>query len=76
MRLYLGGHLNFYSPQPGGWLEVKLKQPIPLLAILVQKGIPESEVQLVVLNGELVDLESVIVSDQDEVKLFSAVGGG
>jgi sulfur carrier protein ThiS len=76
MRLYLGGYLDFYNPQHGSWMEVELNQPTPLRDVLTQQGIPVSEVQLVVLNGELLDLDSAIVSEQDEVKLFSAVGGG
>ncbi len=76
MQLYLGGHLDFYNPRPGGWLEIHINQPTTLVEILAQQGIPESEVQLVVLNGELADLDGLIVSDEDEVKLFSAVGGG
>jgi sulfur carrier protein ThiS len=76
MRLYLGGHLDFYNPKAGGWLEVQLNQPTVLHDVLDQLGIPAGEVQLVVLNGELADLETTIVSNQDEVKLYSAVGGG
>ena len=76
MRLYLGGYLNFYKPQKGGWLEVQINQPTLLSDLLTRQGIPISEVQLVVINGELVDLEKAIVSEQDVVKLFSAVGGG
>lgn len=76
MRLYLGGHLDFYNPQAGGWLEIGLNHPTTLYDVLNQLGIPASEVQLVILNGELADLETTIVSNQDEVKLYSAVGGG
>ena len=76
MHLYLGGHLNFYNPHKGGWLEVQINQPTLLTDLLTHRGIPISEVQLVVINGELVDLEKTVVSDQDVVKLFSAVGGG
>lgn len=76
MRLFLGGYLDFYHPQRKHWLEVEIDQPVPLLEILNRFGIPLSEVQLVVLNGENVDLQDVIVSAQDEVKLYSAVGGG
>jgi sulfur carrier protein ThiS len=76
MRLYLGGHLDFYNPQAGGWLEIRLNQPTALGEVLNQQGIPAGEVQMVILNGELAELETAIVSNQDEVKLFSAVGGG
>ena len=76
MRLYLGGYLDFYHPQPGNWLEVELDQPSLLSEVLVNLRIPLADVQLIVLNGNLVDLIGAIVSEQDEVKLFSAVGGG
>ena len=76
MRLYLGGYLDFYHPQRGSWLEVELNHPSPLSKVLTELGIPMGDVQLFVLNGELVELSEAIVSDQDEVKLFPAVGGG
>jgi sulfur carrier protein ThiS len=76
MRIYLGGHLNFYHPQKANWLTVALDFPAPLVEILERTGVPLGEVHLVVINGEQVDLEAAVVSADDEVKLFSAVGGG
>ena len=76
MRIYLGGHLNFYHPQKGKWLEVELEQLTPLRVILDGSGIPLGEVDLVVVDGELVDLQEAMISEQSEVKLFPAVGGG
>jgi sulfur carrier protein ThiS len=76
MRIYLGGHLNFYHPQKENWLVVDLEQPTPLKDILDGAGIPLGEVALVVINGETADLQEAIISEQDEVKLFSPVGGG
>ncbi len=76
MRIYLGGHLNFYHPQKDKWLEVELMQSTPLGVVLNNTNIPLGEVYLVVVNGELVDLDETMVSEQSEVKLFPAVGGG
>ena len=76
MRLYLGGYLDFYNHQHGNWLGVEINQPSHLKEILVELGIPVSDVYLVVLNGQLVELNETIVSGEDEVKLFPAVGGG
>lgn len=76
MRIYLGGHLNFYHPQKDKWLEVELNQLKPLVEVLEGVGIPLGEVQLVVINGEVVDINGAVVSPRDEVRLFSAVGGG
>ena len=76
MRIYLGGHLNFYHPQKEKWLEIELEQSTPLRVVLDNTNIPLGEVHLVVINDELVDLNEAIVSEQSEVKLFPAVGGG
>jgi len=76
MRIYLGGHLKFYHPQKDNWLEVELEQLTPLRVILDGSGIPLGEVDLVVVDGELVDLQEAMISEQTEVKLFPAVGGG
>lgn len=76
MQIFLGGHLNFYHPKKDTWLSVDINQPTPLLGILEASGIPTGEVYLVVVNGEIAELETVIVSAQDQVKLFPAVGGG
>ncbi len=76
MRLYLGGYLDFYNPESGGWLEIELDQPTKLSEVLEKLGIPLGDVQLFVLNGDLVEIGETMVSGQDEVKLFPAVGGG
>ena len=76
MRIYLGGHLNFYHPQKGNWLEVDFDPPKRLADVLEAKGIPLGEVHLVVINGETQDLQFILTSDSDEVKIYSAVGGG
>ena len=76
MRIFLGGHLNFYHPQKEKWLEVEIQCPKPLLKILGDLGIPLGEMHLVVINGEIAELQDAIVSGKDEVKLYPAVGGG
>jgi sulfur carrier protein ThiS len=76
MRLYLGGYLDFYHPQRYNWLDVELDHPSQLSEVLADLGIPLGDVHLFVLNGELVELSEAVVTDQDEVKLFPAVGGG
>lgn len=76
MRIYLGGHLNFYHPQKDNWLEFEINQPMSLVEILERASIPIGDVYLVVINSELVELSEAIISVQDEVKLFPAVGGG
>jgi sulfur carrier protein ThiS len=76
MRILLGGHLNFYHPKKEKWLVVELESSIPLADLLNDAGIPLTEVQLVAINGEIVQLQNAVVSEGDEVKVFSAVGGG
>jgi sulfur carrier protein ThiS len=76
MRLYLGGHLDFYHPQRFNWLEVEVEHLTPLVNLLTGLGIPLGEVHLVVLNGEAIPLDEATVSEGDEVKLYSAVDGG
>jgi len=76
MRIFLGGHLNFYHPQKDKWLAVDLIGPTPLVDLLNTAGIPLSEVQLVAINGDVVELKNALVSEGDEVKVFSPVGGG
>ena len=76
MRIFLGGHLNFYHPKKEKWLEVDLKGPTSLVYLLTANGIPLSEVQLVAINGEVVELKNALVSEGDDVKVFSPVGGG
>ena len=76
MRIFLGGHLNFYHPKKENWLEVELHGSTLLRDLLTAAGVPLSEVQLVAINGEVVELENALVSEGDLVKVFSPVGGG
>ena len=76
MRIFLGGHLNFYHPKKAKWLAVDLDGSTPLAGLLDDAGIPLKEVHLVAINGEVIDLQDAVVSEGDEVKVFSAVGGG
>lgn len=76
MRIFLGGHLTFYHPQKDKWLDVDIEGPTALIEILERSGIPLGEVHLVVINNQQVDIQDAVVSDQDEVQVYSAVGGG
>jgi sulfur carrier protein ThiS len=76
MRIYLGGHLDYYNPQQGSWMDIEQDQPIHLRELLDNIGIPLAEVQITVINGNVEELHESMVSNLDVVKLFSAVGGG
>ena len=76
MKLYAGGLLDFYLPGRCSRMKLELKESTRLSEILAGLGIPLAEVHLAVVNGQLVDLQEVVVSDQDEVKIYPAVNGG
>jgi len=76
MRIFLGGHLSYYHSDKSRWLETDLQESVRLVDILNHAGIPIGEIYLVVLNGTLADLHETIVSEGDELKLFSPIGGG
>jgi len=76
MKLYAGGNLDIYLPHRRSRVELELVQPTNLKEILNRLGIPAGEVFLVIINGQLVDLQEAIVSEQDDVKLYPAINGG
>ena len=76
MRLYLGGHLDWYAPQRQASHEIRLGKSTCLLTVLRGLGIPPSEIATTAVNGALVDLDCAEVSDGDTVELFAAIGGG
>jgi molybdopterin converting factor small subunit len=53
-----------------------MNKPAQLGEVLSGLGIPVADIHLAVVNGQLVELEEAVVSDQDEVKIFPPVGGG
>ncbi|MBC8508520.1 MAG: MoaD/ThiS family protein [Anaerolineales bacterium] len=76
MKIYLGAHLNFYHPEKKSWLNVEIQQPVALAEILESAGIPLGEIHMVVVNNEIEEMSEVMISPQDEVKIFPPVGGG
>lgn len=76
MKLYTGGYLSFYMPQRKLAIELTLQGPTPLNEILAELQIPLEEIHQVALNGELVEVETVVLQDSDTVRIFSSVGGG
>jgi sulfur carrier protein ThiS len=76
MKLFLGGQFSLYIPGHPPSVDVDLAEPARLSEILSGLGIPVADIHLVVVNGQLVEMEEAVVSDQDEVKIFPPVGGG
>jgi sulfur carrier protein ThiS len=76
MKLHLGGQFSFYLAGNPSQVELQLDEPVRLSQVLDRLGIPLAEIHIVVVNGELVDLQEAWVSQQDEVKLYPPVSGG
>ncbi len=76
MILHLGGFYSFYIPGHPPRVEVDLNSPARLVDVLDQLGIPNAEVGLTVVNGEMVDLKETVVSQADVVKLVPPADGG
>ncbi len=76
MHLHLGGHLSWYDPQKRSQFEIQLTEPIQLIELVVQLGVPPAEIAIVAVNGAAVSLEETRVSDTDRVELFPPIGGG
>jgi molybdopterin converting factor small subunit len=76
MNLFLGGQFSLYIPGHPPSVDVALTKPARLSEVLAGLGIPVADIHLSVVNGQLVELEEAMVSDQDKVKIFPPVGGG
>jgi molybdopterin converting factor small subunit len=76
MNLFLGGQFSLYIPGHPPSVDVSLTKPARLSEVLAGLGIPVADIHLSVVNGQLVELEEAMVSDQDKVKIFPPVGGG
>ena len=76
MKLHVGGHLIWYLRQKNADLDIVLESPTHLADILAKVGIPAGEVILVVVNGELAELATSSVTNEDRVELYPPIGGG
>jgi sulfur carrier protein ThiS len=76
MQLHLSGHLAWYDPQKRSQVKVRVPGTIALTDLLRDLGIPVAEIAITVVNGAVVDLPTVSVTDADRVELFPPVGGG
>lgn len=76
MKLFLGGYLYIYTPNQQTDLELELSAPAQLTKILDQLGIPQHEVQIVLINDHFSVVENAIIMQNDHVKIFSQINGG
>jgi molybdopterin converting factor small subunit len=78
MKVHLWGELGFYGPGRQSRFEVRLERDLPLSEALGVIGVPEAEIAVAGLNGEVVRLgdPSLRVSDADRLDLFPPSSGG
>jgi sulfur carrier protein ThiS len=78
VKVHLWGELGFYGPERRSRFEVRLDAELPLREVVRLIGVPEAEVAVVGLNGEVVRLDdpSLVVRDADRLDLFPATSGG
>jgi sulfur carrier protein ThiS len=78
VKVHLWGELGFYGPERRSRFEVRLEGEVSLAEALHLIGVPEAEVAVVGLNGEVVRPgdPSRTVADADRLDLFPATSGG
>jgi len=75
IRVRLHGHLHVYVEQKSPEFEMELPTEATLAELIRILRIPEAEVAMIILNGENA-APSTILSNDDSVSIFSAIGGG
>ena len=78
MKVHLWGELGFYGPERRSRFEVRLEGAHTLREVIRLLGVPEADVAVVGVNGEVVRLgePSLTVTDGDRLDLFPATSGG
>jgi sulfur carrier protein ThiS len=78
VKVHLWGELGFYGPDHRSRFEVRLDGEVPLAEALRLIGVPEADVAVLGLNGEVVRLgdRALTVRDEDRLDLFPATSGG
>jgi sulfur carrier protein ThiS len=76
VKLYIGSYFAFYVPKRQSWVEFELPAPTRLADILSELGIPTAEIHLVVVNDQVMESPDTLITNQDIVRLYPAVGGG
>jgi len=78
VKVHLWGELGFYGPERRSRFEVRVEGELPLADALRLIGVPEADVAVLGLNGEVVRPgdPSLVVTDADRLDLFPATSGG
>ena len=78
MKVHLWGELGFYGPGKQARFEFPLDAAMPASDALRLMGVPEADVAVFALNGEVVRLgdPAITVADQDRIDCFPPSSGG
>ena len=78
MRVHLWGELGFYGPGKRTRFELRIDREMPISDALRLIGVPEADVAVFALNGEVVRLgdPELTVADGDRIDCFPPTSGG
>lgn len=76
MQLHLGGTLAFYDAARRSRFDVHLEGETAVLDLIRELRIPEAEIALVAVDGEVVSLERAHVDDGSRLDLYPPMSGG
>ena len=76
MKLLASNYLQLFFPEAWSELELGIESIASLKTILIDQGQPIGEIQLVITNGQTVELDQTQAQDVDCVKIFSPIDGG
>jgi sulfur carrier protein ThiS len=78
VRVHLWGELGFYGPGKQSRFDLRLEHEMPLSDALRLIGVPEADVAIVGLNGDVVPLgdPTIRVADGDRIDCYPPTSGG
>ncbi len=75
VRVRVFGHLRRFLPENREDLVMEIPEGTSVKQFTASRSIPDDEIWVVTINGKNAD-EDAVLSDGDELCLFSPVGGG
>ena len=78
MRVHLWGELGFYGPGKQARFEFPLPGEMPVSDALRLMGVPEADIAVFAVNGEVVRLgkAEITLADRDRIDCFPPSSGG
>ena len=78
MKVHLWGELGFYGPAMRGRFEFPITHEMRVTDALRLIGVPEADVAVLGVNGEVVQLDdpTIVVADRDRIDCYPATSGG